>query len=185
MEQALAIASLVLFAALVIAFFGVLNRAASVVADTRVEDAFRHDAGTIAGRAVDHLGEACARIDRVRRRLDAPDALDEVVPPALEVLDGLAGEAAALTAPPPLAPLRDRLAEEIERAIRAAETVRHGGVLLGVTAGRPRELEGETSIKRGYLNLLHAREALQELGADLQSGRANAQRWLTDRHPRS
>jgi hypothetical protein len=25
---------------------------------------------------------------------------------------------------------------------------------------RPRELEAETSIKRGYLNLLHAREAI-------------------------
>jgi hypothetical protein len=54
-----------------------------------------------------------------------------------------------------------------------------------VTAGRPRELEGETAIKRGYLNLLHAREALVTLAADLRAGSVDTRRWLTDRHPRA
>lgn len=185
MEQALAVASLLLFAALVVAFFGVLNRAARVVADTRVDDAFRRDAAAIADRAVEHLGEACVQIDSVRRRLAAPDTLEEILPPALEALDGLATETSALTAPPALEPFRARLGGEIDRAARAADTVRHGGVLMGVTAGRPRELEGETSIKRGYLNLLHAREALQLLAVDLRAGGVDTRRWLTDRHPRA
>ena len=185
MEQALAVASLLLFVALVVAFFGVLNRAAVVVADTRVEDAFRREAAALADRAVEHLGETCAQVDRVRRRLDAPDVLEGILPPALEALEGLAAETTALEPPAPLAPFRTRLAEEIDRASRAADTVRHGGAIMGLTAGRPRELEGETSIKRGYLNLLHAREALQTLAADLRAGSVDTRRWLTDRHPRS
>lgn len=182
MQELLAIASLLLFAALAIAFFSVLARAGRVVADTRVEDAFRRDGAALSERAIDHLGEVAARIDRVRRRLDPPELLDEILPPALEALEGLAVEVGILIPPPELTPLRDRLADELGRASRAAETIRHGGVLLGVTAGRPRELEGETAIKRGYLNLMHAREALQELAADLRSGRVDARRWFSDRH---
>lgn len=182
MQPILAVASLVLFAALVIAFAAILARASRVVADTRVEDAFRRDGAALADRAIDHLGEAAARIDRVRRRLDPPAALDEILPPALESLEGLQAEAGALEPPPSLAPFRERLADELERAARAAETIRHGAVLMGYAAGRPRELEGETSIKRGYLNLLHAREALQELAVDLRSGRVDARRWFSDRH---
>jgi hypothetical protein len=74
-----------------------------------------------------------------------------------------------------------RIAEELDRAGRAVETVRHGCVLLGVEAGRPRELEGETSIKRGYLNLLHAREALASLAEGLRLGRAEAGGWYSHR----
>lgn len=182
MQEILAVASLVLFAALAIAFFAILSRAGRVVADTRVEDAFRRDAAALADRAVAHLGEAAAKIDRVRRRLDPPALLDEILPPVLEALDGLRAEADGLVPPPGLVPLRDRLAEELERASRATETVRHGGALLGYTSGRPRELEGETSVKRGYLNLMHAREALQELAVDLRSGRVDARRWFSERH---
>jgi hypothetical protein len=185
MEQALAVASLILFVALVVAFFGVLNRAGRVVADTRVEDAFRRDAAAVADRAVEHLGETCAQIDRVRRRLDPPDTLEEILPPALEALAGLAAETAALTPPAALVAFRTRLADEIDRAARAVANVQHGGVLMGVTAGRPRELEGETAIKRGYLNLLHAREALVTLAADLRAGGVDTRRWLSDRHPRT
>jgi len=73
------------------------------------------------------------------------------------------------------------MGEEIDRAARAVETVQHGCALLGVAAGRPRELEGQTSIKRGYLNLLHAGEALTSIAAGLRSGRAEAGGWYSDR----
>jgi hypothetical protein len=42
-------------------------------------------------------------------------------------------------------------------------------------------MEGETSVTRGYLNLLHAREALVTLAMDLRSGRVDARRWFSDR----
>jgi hypothetical protein len=181
-EQLLALASLALFVALVIAFASVLRRAARVVGVAREDEGFRTAAGALVGRATAALGDAAERIDRVRRRQDAPAELDDLLPGLLDTLAALRDDVAALAAPATLEPLRDRIVEELERAARSAEVVRHGCTLLGVTAGRPRELEGETSIKRGYLNLLHAREALVTLGVDLEVGRLGATRWFSERH---
>jgi hypothetical protein len=177
----LAIASLALFVLLAIAFAAVLRRAARVVAVTREDDAFRRDGAALADRAVAALGTAAEKVDRVRRRTDAPSTLEDVLPELLETLAALGVEAEALVPPSALAPVRVRMTEEVERAARAVETVRHGCVLLGVQAGRPRELEGETSIKRGYLNLMHAREALASLAVGLRTGRAEAGGWYSDR----
>ena len=181
MEQALVVISLGLFLVLLLAFLAVLQRASRVVADTREEDTFRRDGAILADRSSLAITDAAQAIDRVRRRQDAPDSLDEILPATMEALQVRRTDVEALTAPAPLVGLRDRLAGEIERAGRALEMVQHGCSLLGVTAGRPRELEGETSIKRGYLNLLHAREALLSLGVDLRSGRVDASRWFSDR----
>ncbi len=38
--------------------------------------------------------------------------------------------------------------------------VEHGATILAQVRRRGRELEAQTAIKRGYLNLLHAREAI-------------------------
>jgi hypothetical protein len=184
-QEAFAVASLVLFAALVVAFLLILRRAARVVTGTRLEDAFRRDGAALADRAVGHLVEAGARIDRVRRRLDPPAALEEILPAAREALEGLRAEIAALEPPGHLEPLRVRLADEVERAGRAAEAVEHGGSILAAAPRGPREVEGHTSIKRGYLNLLHAREALGELAADLRSERVDARRWFSERGQRT
>ncbi len=181
MAEVLTVASLALFVLLAIAFAYVLRRAAGVVAVTREDEAFRRDGAALAGRAVAAISAGAERIDRVRRRNDAPSTLDDVLPQLLEALGAFRVEADALVPPAALAALCVRLAEEIDRAGRSIEMVRHGCVLLGVTAGRPRELEGETSIKRGYLNLLHAGEALTSLAAGLRSGRAQAGVWYSDR----
>ncbi len=172
--QVVAIASLVLFVLLVVAFATVLRRAARLVATTRADEGFRRDGAALAERAAAAISPGAERIDRVRRRTDAPAALDDVLPRLLETLGALRGEAGALVPPAALAGPGARIAEEIDRAARAIEMVEHGCVLLGVGTGRPRELEGETSIKRGYLNLLHAREALTSLASGLRSGRTEA-----------
>jgi hypothetical protein len=49
----------------------------------------------------------------------------------------------------------------MERAQRAIELVTHGGELLADISGVGWG-EGETSVKRGYLNLVHAREAIRQ-----------------------
>ncbi|MFH1474790.1 MAG: hypothetical protein ABIG85_02925 [Chloroflexota bacterium] len=180
MAEILTLASLALFALLVIAFAYVLHRAARVVAITREDESFRRDAAALADRTAVAISAGAERIDRVRRRNDAPSALDEVHPQLLETLGALRMEADALAPPPGLAALGMRIAEEIDRAVRSVETVRHGCVLLGVGVGRPREVEGETSIKRGYLNLLHAGEALTSLATGLRSGRSEAGGWYSD-----
>ncbi len=179
--EALVVASLALFVALVIAFASVLRRAARVVAVTRTDDAFRSDGAALAERAAATITSGAERIDRVRRRTDAPNTLDDALPDLLEALEALRVEADALVPPAALTQTAARIAEELDRAGRAVETVRHGCVLLGVESGRPRELEGETSIKRGYLNLLHAREALASLAEGLRQGRAEAGGWYSHR----
>ena len=181
MTQVLAVASLALFVLLVVAFAYVLRRAARVVAVARGDEAFRRDGAALGGQAAVAIAGGAEGIDRVRRRHDAPAALDEVLPQLHETLAALRVEVDALAPPPALAALRTRMAEEIDRAARSVETVQHGCALLGVAAGRPRELEGQTSIKRGYLNLLHAGEALTSIAAGLRSGRAEAGGWYSDR----
>ena len=165
-----------------IAFAYVLRRAARVVAVTREDDTFRRDGAALADRAVAAITTGAERIDRVRRRSDAPTTLDDVLPQLLEDLGALRVEARRAG---PARRARGRRARGSRRRstgpARAVETVRHGCVLLGVEAGRPRELEGETSIKRGYLNLLHAREALASHAEGLRSGRVEAGGWYSDR----
>jgi len=183
--QVLAIASLVLFVLLVVAFATVLRRAARVVAVIRVDETYRRDGAALADRVVAVIGAGAQRIDRVRRRSDAPSALADVLPELLEALGALGVEAEAMAPPAALATARARIAEEIDRAARATETIQHGCAMLGDGTGRLRAVEGETSVKRGYLNLLHAREALASHAEGLRSGRTEAGGWYSDRPPTS
>lgn len=175
------VGSLVLFVLLVVAFAYVLRRAAGVLAVAREGEAFRRDGAALAERAVAAISVGAERIDRVRRRIDAPPTLDEVLPGLLEQLGALRVEAGALAPPTALATAGARIAEELDRASRAVEMVQHGCVLLGAEAGRSRQLEGETSVKRGYLNLLHARDALLSDAEGLRSGRSEAAGWYSSR----
>jgi hypothetical protein len=62
--------------------------------------------------------------------------------------------------------------------------VAHGcATLSAVSGGRAREAEGQTAIKRGYLNVLHARDAVVEIGTNLRSSRPSptSPRWFSGR----
>ena len=56
--------------------------------------------------------------------------------------------------------------------------VEHGATILAPVRRGGRELEAQTSIKRGYLNLLHAREAIARtpLAAHVADGRSDGPR---------
>jgi hypothetical protein len=58
---------------------------------------------------------------------------------------------------------------ELERAGRALEMVEHGRSIQASARSGGREVEAQTSIKRGYLNVLHAREAIAQ---HVETGRA-------------
>ena len=58
--------------------------------------------------------------------------------------------------------IRSDLVAELERSKRALEMVEHGTAIMVTVRRGPRELEAQTSIKRGYLNLIHAREAFAQ-----------------------
>jgi hypothetical protein len=78
--------------------------------------------------------------------------------------------------------VRAAMLYELERAGRALEMVAHGCALLATTRSGYRELEAQTAVKRGYLNALHAREAIARHAADLASGRTMTERrWLSSR----
>jgi hypothetical protein len=65
-----------------------------------------------------------------------------------------------MAGPPEAVAIRDDIVAELERAGRALDMVGHGAGILAQVRRRGRELEAQTAIKRGYLNLLHAREAI-------------------------
>jgi hypothetical protein len=84
----------------------------------------------------------------------------------------------------------DDLVEELERAERALAMVEHGAAILAQVRRRGRELEAQTAIKRGYLNLLHAREAIArqaQLAQELEPGpdEIPPNQAITVRDPRS
>ncbi len=61
--------------------------------------------------------------------------------------------------------VREGILTELKRADRALQLAEHGVTILTSSSRiRGRELEAQTSIKRGYLGLLHAREALVRHG---------------------
>ena len=71
-----------------------------------------------------------------------------------------ADEARALHPPVDGTRIQAGLVGELERAARAIGMIEHGcAIQISARAGA-RELEAQTAIKRGYLNVLHAREAI-------------------------
>jgi hypothetical protein len=63
--------------------------------------------------------------------------------------------------------------------------VEHGSSILTSGANLQHETEATTAIKRGYLNLLHAREAIARHAADIMAIRpAGESRWLARRRAR-
>lgn len=169
----------VLLAAAVVVF---LRRATRALRTTRQIARFQHDAAQLGARldaVLDQLGQ---RVDRLRRREVPADELQPQIEEALRVLEAGAEEARSISAPVFLEESRLGLIEEIERAMRATEMVLHGCELVTGPQSRERDPEAQTAVKRGYLNLLHAREALAEHVANLAEARdPAASKWRTSR----
>lgn len=155
--QLLAIVSVFAF---VLALLIFVRRAAKALADTRETQRFRRRVGDLAPRIQASLDEVAVRVDGIRRRTLAAEDVTHDIEAALAAVDAYTIEARALTAPGPGVEIRDAIVTELEHARRALEMVEHGcGILVGGRVGA-RELEAQTAVKRGYINILHAREAL-------------------------
>ena len=108
------------------------------------------------------LDELSLVVDDLRRSKADPEATEASIRACAEALRRYAREA-ALVDKDVAAREGGGLKAEVERAQRAVELIEHGRQLMldgrveGVT-------EGETCVKRGYLNLLHAREAIRAKG---------------------
>ena len=148
------------FLVLGVLFLLFLRRAGRLVAATRDVERFRRQVADVAGRVETSLGQMSERIDSVRRGQLAAAAVADDLAASLDAVDRYTDEGRALRPPHDGEAVRDGLVAELERARRAIEMVEHGCAIQASARAGSRELEAQTAIKRGYLNVLHAREAI-------------------------
>ena len=168
------------FIALAAGLAVVLRGTGRIVARTRELERFKSGVRDLAARVDASLAGAAVQIDAVRRRQIDPGEINETLAAATDAVERYTEEARTLRGPTKAEAIQADLVSELERAGRALEMVDHGAAIL-MTSHGPRELEAQTSIKRGYLNLVHAREAIArhalevaELEADK---RTRTSRW--------
>ena len=152
----------------------VLRGTGRIVARTRELEQFRGSVKDLAARVDASLAGAVGQIDAVRRRQVDPDHIGETINAAMDAVRRYADEAKGLRGPRQASQIRSDLVAELERAERALEMVEHGTTIMLTVRRGPRELEAQTSIKRGYLNLIHAREAFARRALDAQDLSADA-----------
>ena len=160
---------ILIFIVLAAIFVVILRRVGILVAATRETATFRRSVADLATRIDVTLGSIIGKIDAMRRGQIEADALVEPLDETLETLLGYSDEAQRLSGPPVVAVARAAFVAELDRADRALQMVEHGcAILAGPNQGQ-RFTEAQTAIKRGYLNVLHSREAIArhvvEIGA--------------------
>ena len=142
------------FIALAAGLAVVLRGTGRIVARTRELEQFRAGVRDLAVRVDASLGAAAGQIDAVRRGHVGPDTIGETIIAATDAVDQYADEARSLPGP--------RMAQGIRADL--------GGEL------GPGELEAQTSIKRGYLNLIHARDAFARHAVEAEELEPDARR---------
>jgi len=158
--EPLLILPLLAFLILLALFLLILRRAGRFLAATRDVERFRRQVGDLGSRVETSLGEVSAQVDAVRRGQVGADRLGDDLSASLDAVARYAEEAKALRPPAAAMAIRREIIGELERAARALEMVEHGRSIQTAARSGGRELEAQTSIKRGYLNILHAREAI-------------------------
>lgn len=142
-----------------------VRRMTELAARTRDLERFQRGVTGIGARLTATVDPMVARLDELRRLTGDPQGLAEDAGPTLATLEGLATEARALRAPAPLVGRLIAIVAELDRAARAADLVDHG--LKTLLTGRGLSQEALTSLKRGALNLRHARDAVARLCAEI------------------
>ena len=162
---------LALFVALAAAFVLVYRRTVDLAADVRAREGVRRSAGEQVARAAAILFDVARRIDAVRREeADAAEAASAAEAGRVVVAstrDAVAG----LRPRPGQVQAQAALVEELSRAIAALETATGACTAL---AEAPADPQAATAVKRGYLGLLHAREAILDALNDLAKARPPA-----------
>lgn len=160
MNDIIVLLPILAFIALAAGLAVVLRGTGRIVARTREMDQFRTAVADLAGRIDLSLDGAARDIDAVRRRQVDPGTISATVLAANDAVQRYADEARDLRAPSSAHHIRSEIVADLGRAQRALEMVEHGTTIMVNARRGPRELEAQTSVKRGYLNLIHAREAI-------------------------
>ena len=173
---------IIAFLALGVFFLLFLRRAGRLVAATRDVERFRRQTADLVSRVETSLSQMSERIDSVRRGQLAAAAVADDLAASLDAIDRYTEEGRALRPPHDGEAVRDGIVAELERARRALEMVEHGCAIQASARAGSRELEAQTAIKRGYLNVLHAREAILHIALEVDGYRPEtAPRWLVRR----
>ncbi len=155
----LRIAALIGFVALAGLVTYVILRSRAAGRESRESRAFADGVGELADRVLAALGAALAVLDDLRRhRVEAGAALP-AIDAAIDSIEGFVTDVQELPASPRGQALRGDLEADLRWAERALDRARHGCHVLTSRSGRGSDLEGQVSVKRGYLELQHARDA--------------------------
>jgi hypothetical protein len=157
---------LLVLVVLAILFVFVLRRMSTLIARTRDLERYQKAVAGLDLRSAAVVDPLVRELDEARRHAANPEALRDAVTTVQASVGELTAEARAIPTPAPLVPTTVSLIAELERASRAADMAEHG--LNAMTAGtRGRDLEAQTSLKRGALNLRHARESIARLAREV------------------
>jgi hypothetical protein len=144
----------------------VLRRMSTLIARTRDLERYQKAVASLDARSAAAVDPLVRELDEARRGSANPEALRDAVTAGQAQVADLAAEARSLPTPAPLVTTTVSLVAELDRAARAADMAEHG--LNAMVAGtRGRDLEAQTSLKRGALNLRHAREAIARLAREV------------------
>jgi len=160
----------ILWAALLVAllalFLRVSRRMSTLAARTHDLERIQAAVDSIDRRLAAACDPLIGRLDAVRRRSMEPADVVRDLEPARAMLQELAVETRELQLPALLAGQGAVMIHETERAVRAADLVAYGlDAMLAVRGNR--DLEAQTSLKRGALNLRHARESFARAAAEI------------------
>jgi hypothetical protein len=153
---------LILLALLVFILVMLARRAARALAVSRSATAFQQEVVGLSDRVTPVVEDLVRRVDAVRHHQLPAEEVREALAQAHDTFEGEREVIAAWQLPAGFTTLVGDLAEDLERLERAVETIDFGTQLVVTGTSRQRELEAQTAIKRGYLNLLHARQSFRD-----------------------
>ncbi len=166
MEELAILIPIAAFIALAAGLMVVFRRTDSIARRSREIEAFKTAVRELAARIDTSLDGATTRIDAVRRQQVGADTVGPTIEAATDAVARYRTEAQALRGPAPTTAIRDALVADLDRAARALQMADHGAAMLAQGRRRGKELEAQTSLKRGYLNLMHTRDALERHAAE-------------------
>jgi hypothetical protein len=157
---------LIVFFVLALPIFLLLWRVFWVGGELRRDAAYGRAVLDIAQRVDLSLAELAGLIDELRRRRASPEASAASIRAAAEALRNYAREAEQVDKHALHPAGSPTFVAEIERAQRAVDLIEHGRTLM-LDPTEEKVGEGETGVKRGYLNLMHARDAVKNRAREI------------------
>jgi hypothetical protein len=166
MESVFRIVAFFLFVCLSALVVYIVLRSGSAGRARRRSESFRTSITAIRAGAESALAPVSTEVDAVRRGLRAGRSIVPDLTAARASLETLIAQAESLPAPEGVDGGGALVAGDLRRACAAIDAVLAGCVDASESTSRAVGLAAQTSVKRGYVEMQHAREALARHVAD-------------------